>query len=150
MRQMLLLGLFSLGGWVIADPGARPPVDFQRDIAPLLKARCLECHGPDKQRGGYRLDDRVSALEAGDSGSKGIVPGKSAESALIGHVTGKVGKRMPPKGDPLPPEQIALLARWIDAGASYPGTASQKATTTSQAYWSRLQFFPATLACPSS
>ncbi len=133
MRQMLLLGLFSLGGWAMADPGARPPVDFQRDIAPLLKARCLECHGPDKQRGGYRLDDRVSALEAGDSGSKGIVPGKSAESALIGHVTGKVGKRMPPKGDPLPPEQIALLARWIDAGASYPGTASQKATSS---HWS--------------
>ena len=109
---------------VSADPGAKAPIDFKRDIEPILKERCLECHGAGKQRGGYRLDTRAGALESGDTGKKGVVPGKSAESQVMSRVRGTEGKRMPPKGDPLGEKQAQLLARWIDAGAPYGAESS--------------------------
>lgn len=76
-----------------ADPGAGKPVDYKKEIAPILASRCLECHGPEKQRGGYRLDSRALAIDAGDSGKKGIVPGKSAESSVVARIAGRDGKR---------------------------------------------------------
>ena len=121
-----LPGFFWLA-WVpalCADPGAVAPVDFKRDIEPILKERCHECHGAGKQRGGYRLDTRAGALESGDTGKKGIVPGKSGESQVMARVRGTEGKRMPPKGDPLGEKQAQLLARWIDAGAAYGAESS--------------------------
>lgn len=129
-----LAGFFwlSVASSVHADPGAKVPVDFKRDIEPILKERCLECHGAGKQRGGYRLDTRTGALESGDTGRKGIVPGKSAESQLIARVRGTEGKRMPPKGDPLGEKQAQLLARWIDAGAPYAG---DTAATVASDHW---------------
>jgi len=82
MRGMSYASLAWLAsaGLSLADPGLKAPVDYARDIEPVLKARCFECHGPARQRGGYRLDVRASATGSGDSGAKGIVPGKSAES----------------------------------------------------------------------
>ncbi|MFM7112969.1 MAG: c-type cytochrome domain-containing protein [Planctomycetota bacterium] len=121
MRGMWYASLAWLAsaGLSLADPGLKAPVDYARDIEPVLKARCFECHGPARQRGGYRLDVRASATGSGDSGAKGIVPGKSAESQVMARVLGSSGKRMPPKGDPLSAGEAKLLARWIDAGAPY-------------------------------
>ena len=121
MRGMSYASLAWLAsaGLSLADPGLKAPVDYARDIEPVLKARCFECHGPARQRGGYRLDVRASATGSGDSGAKGIVPGKSAESQVMARVLGSSGKRMPPKGDPLSAGEAKLLARWIDAGAPY-------------------------------
>ncbi len=116
-----------------ADPGSGPAVDFKKEIEPLLKARCIECHGPDKQRGGYRLDSRVLATESGDTGKKGVVPGKSAESSVVSRIAGRDGKRMPPKGDPLTKEQAALVSRWIDSGAPY---ADSGTTSLASTHWS--------------
>lgn len=116
-----------------ADPGAGKPVDYKKEIAPILASRCLECHGPEKQRGGYRLDSRALAIDAGDSGKKGIVPGKSAESSVVARIAGRDGKRMPPKGDPLTPEQAALITKWIDAGAPYADSGTPAVAST---HWS--------------
>src|SRR5215471_12430039 len=58
-----------------------PAIDFRRDIQPLLKERCLECHGPRRQQNGLRLDERSSVV-AGQGRRARIRPGSSATSAL--------------------------------------------------------------------
>lgn len=95
---------------------AAAPVDFARDVRPLLQQRCVECHGPEKQNGGYRLDQRSRAL-AGVM-RRNIVPGSSAGSVLHQRISGG-GPQMPPK-EPLASEEIATLRQWIDEGASWP------------------------------
>ena len=57
--------------------------DFARDIQPLLVNHCLKCHGPEKQKGGLRLDIKASALKGGDDG-KVILPGKRSEERRVG------------------------------------------------------------------
>lgn len=105
---------------------AAAAVDFTREIAPIFAKRCLQCHGPDKQEGGLRLDRKRSALQGGDSGVA-IAPGKSAESPLIDRVAASdPDHRMPPEGAPLSAAEIELLRRWIDAGADWPEDADPR------------------------
>lgn len=93
-------------------------VNFERDIRPLLHARCVECHGPEKQKAGLRLDIKAGAIKAPI-----IIPGKSADSELIRRVSSTdPAERMPSKGAPLSPREIALLRAWIDSGAMWPET----------------------------
>jgi hypothetical protein len=100
--------------------GASVP-DFVRDIQPLLEQACVSCHGPEKQKGSLRLDRRQSAFGIGDSGERIIIPHNSAGSLLMQLVdSADPDDRMPRKEEPLTPAQIALLRRWIDAGAPWP------------------------------
>ena len=102
-----------------------PEVDFGREIAPILAARCLPCHGPEKQKSGYRLDVRSIALTGGETSAPNIHPGDSTTSPLVRFVSGiDADMRMPPKGEPLSDAEVALIRRWIDEGASWPETAS--------------------------
>ena len=102
-------------------PPAPRQVDFLKDIQPVFLNNCYECHGPEKQKGGLRLDKKEAALKGGDSGPL-IVAGKSAESLLVQAVIGSKEDlaRMPKKRDPLSVDQIALLRAWIDQGANWP------------------------------
>jgi mono/diheme cytochrome c family protein len=95
-------------------------VDFAKDIQPIFKKACLDCHGPDAQMGDYRLDKRDVALKGSGKGEV-IIPGKSEKSPLIHYVAGLVkGMEMPPAGDdPLTKQEIALLRAWIDQGAKW-------------------------------
>ncbi len=101
---------------------AEPPIDFDRQVRPLLTRTCFRCHGDEKQRGGLRLDVRAAALKGGESGKPAIKPGDPAGSLLMQRVRmADLEKRMPPKDDPaLRPEEIALLERWIKEGARWP------------------------------
>src|SRR5688572_26106191 len=102
-------------------PPASRQVDFQRDVQPILTTHCLKCHGPDKQKSGFRVDARDAFLRGGDVHAPNVYPGKSAESPLIHFVAGLDEEmRMPQKGDPLSAEQIGLLRAWIDQGAVWP------------------------------
>jgi len=95
---------------------AAQPIDFSRDIKPILEAACVKCHGRGKAKGGFHLETRSAFLEAADSGPA-VVVGKSAESYLIELVVGvDPDNMMPKKGSKLKPEQIALLRAWIDQG----------------------------------
>ena len=98
-------------------------VDFARDVHPLLVAKCVKCHGPEKQESGLRLDSGAALLRGGDAGPP-VMAGKAGESLLILAVTGKseTVSRMPVKGEPLGDAEVAILKRWIDAGASVPAT----------------------------
>src|SRR3989442_7756817 len=68
-------------------PPANRPVDFAKDIQPILAEHCYRCHGPDKQENGLRWDMKSVALKGGLSGPA-IVTGKSAESRMIHLVAG--------------------------------------------------------------
>jgi mono/diheme cytochrome c family protein len=121
--------LFSCAVSVAADkvdvsklpPPAQGQMDFARDIQPILQNACLRCHGPDKAKSHFRLDNRASALKGGEHGVD-ILPGDSANSPLIHNVAGLVeDMQMPPpgKGDTLTSGQIAQLRAWIDQGAAW-------------------------------
>ncbi len=103
-------------------PAAGAPVDFAKDIKPLLEGACLKCHGPEKPKGKFEMTTRDKALKGGHEGVA-IIPGDSAKSPLI-HFVARLVKdmEMPPedKGDPLTKEQIGLLRAWIDQGVKWP------------------------------
>ena len=95
-------------------------VDYERDIKPVLKARCYACHGALKQEAGLRLDTGVLIRQGGDSGVA-ISDGQIDDSLLIHRVSAKEpGERMPPEGEPLSAEQIEMLRAWIRDGAKSP------------------------------
>ena len=96
-------------------------IDFATEVRPLLKRSCMKCHGPEKPKGRFRLDNRRSALRGG-SGGLAIVPGNSAKSPMIHLIAHLVPDlEMPPPGDapPMSPNEIALLRTWIDQGATW-------------------------------
>ena len=107
-------------------PPAATPIDFTRDIRPILENNCLRCHGPEKPRNQFRLDNRASALKGGDEGAD-ILPGNSAKSPLIHYVAYLVeDEEMPPigKDGQLTAQQVSLLRAWIDQGAVWDSAAA--------------------------
>ena len=73
-----------------AAPSAAGPVDFAKDVQPIFAAKCYDCHGPAKQKGGIRLD-AAAALKGGDSGDPLLVAGDPEKSHLIKLVRGEGG-----------------------------------------------------------
>ncbi len=102
---------------------ADQPVDFNRDIRPLLSSNCLICHGPDEEEraAGLRLDTEAGSRED-LGGYAAVVAGDSSASELIERLTtDDEDLRMPPegKGRRFTVEEVALIRRWIDQGADY-------------------------------
>jgi len=114
---------------------AAEPVDYLRDIKPLLTQKCYACHGALKQQSSLRMDTAAAIRQGGDSGPA-VVPGKPAESLLLGAITGDAGFQMPPEGQgvPLKPDQVDLVRRWIEAGAAIPTDESPQLDP--RAHWS--------------
>src|SRR5438874_11333532 len=110
MTKSRIAVVFALAGMVGIPANLRAaPVDFARDVQPILEVRCFSCHGPKKQRGDLRLDRREAALKGGESGPV-IVPGKAADSLLLRRVgSDDPGQRMPPTGERLTADQLKLL-----------------------------------------
>jgi cytochrome c553 len=110
-----LLTLFACGLHAQAD-------DVARQASHLLAQKCFVCHGPDRKsedakETDLRLDLREVALEY-----EAIVPGDAAASDLITRVTSQdPDSQMPPPGHgkPLSKDEVSVLRRWIQAGASY-------------------------------
>ena len=99
---------------------AEQPLDFDRDVKPILEQHCFKCHGPEKQKAGLRLDQKLSALKGGESGEPAIVPGNSLKSHLLQLVlSNDPDQAMPPKGEKLKPEEIARLQKWVETGAHW-------------------------------
>ncbi len=102
--------------------------DYQRHIQPIFKANCYACHTGAQAMAQLRLDSKASALRV-------IAPRRSAESRLLRRLLGLGGEpRMPMGGKPLAPGQIALLKRWIDAGAPWPDDSAGKEPARHWAY----------------
>jgi|694.fasta_scaffold04910_10 mono/diheme cytochrome c family protein len=115
--------LVSLPGLLAAGRmAAAAEIDFEKQMRPLLMERCGDCHGPDTQESGLRLDVKHRAFKGGDFGPV-IVAGKADESEVVRRIRSTdEKKRMPPDGPRLSSAEIELLTRWIDAGAEWPET----------------------------
>jgi len=95
-------------------------VDFRRDIEPIFRANCYQCHGAKKASAQLRLDGRELAMKGGISGAV-IIPGNGKDSRLMKRVLGEGDEtRMPLGGAPLKADQIELIRKWIDQGAVWP------------------------------
>ena len=105
-----------------ATQAAEPaPLNFSRDVRPILAEHCLGCHGADKPQADFRLTSRDAALGKGESGHVGIEPGKPAESEVIRRITAAdPAERMPPdEKKPLKPAEIDILKRWVAEGPTH-------------------------------
>ncbi len=122
-------------------------VDFVKDVQPILTESCAKCHSLNpknpKRKGAaeFRLDDKAAAMKGGRSGVA-IVPGDSKKSLMVQLLAGPVPR--PVKGEddedidampkakkgekwkPLPKDQVAIVAKWIDEGAAWPEAPAPK------------------------
>jgi hypothetical protein len=104
--KWIAVALFC-GGLVVAEER----VSFNRDLAPVLLARCVACHGAEKAKGKYRVDTFAGTIKA-------VAAGDAEESELFKRlVTNDPDDRMPQEDEPLSPGQIELFRRWIAEGA---------------------------------
>lgn len=96
--------------------------EFERDIAPVLAARCVECHRPEKAKGGYQLHTWAALMKPGRSGDPPIVAGRPEASLLVRLLEAPdPDDRMPQKAEPLGQREIGLIRLWIENGAR-PGS----------------------------
>ncbi len=121
---LLLLLVWVCCAAPVAAAGDEDPVDFSRDIRPLLSDRCFQCHGPSEEdrQGGFRLDVKESAFGESDSGEHPIVPGDLEHSEMYQRITAEDSfMRMPPpdSNKTLSPDEIATIAKWIKQGAPW-------------------------------
>ncbi len=91
-------------------------VDFAHEVVPVLKQYCADCHLGAKKKGGFSMNTRADLL-AGSENGKVAEPGKPDTSLLLKLLTSTDSDEwMPPKGDRVPPEKIAVLRAWIAEG----------------------------------
>ena len=126
-RVSLLVGVIgtiaTASFWTAHAAQAPAPVDFVRDVQPILRQQCYGCHGPTQQMNGFRLDRRREAMRGGTIAVIG--PGNSDGSRLYQRLIGhQYGAQMPPTGA-LRPEHTKVIKDWIDQGAVWPDEASE-------------------------
>jgi len=116
-----MAGSAAIAGISAAEPGGAGQGDggaVAEQVRALFSSRCRECHGPDSQEGGLRLDLDPRKL---DETAAVVVPGSRGASAIHERVTSTdPDRRMPPRGKALSAEEIELVGAWIDAGAAWP------------------------------
>ncbi|MGV3720523.1 MAG: DUF1549 domain-containing protein, partial [Actinomycetota bacterium] len=148
------LVVLSVSAGLSAAPTTKPAVPavspatelFEKEIRPLLLAECGACHGPNRQEGGLRLDERAGAIKGGSRGSS-LSPGHPERSLLL-HAIRHEGIKMPP-GKRLPEAKIALLESWIRSGAPWPQGPKPKVTQAPHWSFQRVRR-PAVPAVPNS
>ena len=99
-----------------------PPVNFEDDVEPILRGSCMSCHRGSRARNGLELKSVATILEGGSSGPA-IVPGDASSSLMYLAAAHEREPFMPPDGDRLGEEELAVLQAWIDGGAPPPRTA---------------------------
>lgn len=116
-----IAALFS--ATLLLSPAGRAadPIDFTKNIKPILEVHCISCHGEERPKGGLRLTTREKSIEGGDAGTA-LVPGKPSDSPLYTTTILPADHElaMPPKGERLLKEQTEMLRLWIEQGATWP------------------------------
>lgn len=127
-RAAVLAAAATLSIVLFAQPSspapASRPIDFARDIRPILSDKCFACHGPDvaNNKSKLRLDTEAHALADLGNGRRAIVRGDVKQSQLVRRVTAEhPALRMPPAYSPLKltKEEIARLTEWVAQGAPW-------------------------------
>jgi len=104
---------------VAAELSPRQIEFFETKVRPVLVNHCAECHGPDVQEAGLRLDHPTSAMKGSDVGPV-IVPGDVEASRLVHAIRRTDDETQMPPDEALAPEAVASLETWIRAGAPWP------------------------------
>lgn len=112
MMRLLLTLLLLAGPAAVAQ---EKPVSYKNDIAPIFAKACNECHNTKKKKGKLDMSTFADLLKGGKKG-KPWKDGEPDKSLLVEMIKGDKPE-MPEDGDPLKPEQVALIARWIKEGA---------------------------------
>ena len=122
--QIITVLVTSLGFAAPPTPREMPDlinekIDFAVDIKPILQKNCTKCHSNGKSKGGFSID-HVHSVEAGGDSGPAIVKGKGSASLLVKLLLSNDSDEfMPPKGDRLPLNEVALLRAWIDQGLQW-------------------------------
>ncbi len=122
--QIITVLVTSLGFAAPPTPREMPDlinekIDFAADIKPILQKNCTKCHSNGKSKGGFSID-HVHSVEAGGDSGPAIVKGKGSASLLVKLLLSNDSDEfMPPKGDRLPLNEVALLRAWIDQGLQW-------------------------------
>lgn len=96
---------------------------YVEHVQPIFEKKCIRCHGPEKQKGEYRMDDPVIALKGGESEKAAIKPSDPLGSELVRLILLPPGDDdiMPPEGkEPVTAEEALTIIRWIQKGAPFP------------------------------
>jgi cytochrome c553 len=145
LTAVAILGIFTCMNVRAAEPtklDAAQVEFFEKQVRPVLVAQCIKCHGPEKQKGGLRLDSKAAMLSGGDSGPAMIV-GNADDSRLIKAIRYNDTIQMPPNKK-LGDAQIAALTTWVKMGAFWPPEKTVRAsepgkdfqiTTDDRAFW---------------
>src|SRR6202047_4740762 len=123
-RTINAIVLLTCGVASAQSPSPEAVEFFEKNVRPLLAARCYGCHSSklDKPMGGLLLDSKAGMLRGGKSGIPAIVAGKPEESLLIAAVRGVNKDLQMPPGKTLEAREIDSLAEWIKMGAFDPRT----------------------------
>ncbi|MGN6547006.1 MAG: DUF1553 domain-containing protein [Aureliella sp.] len=134
LRQCPILWLLVACLWLCGGGKLAQAVDYAQSVKPLLKIKCVSCHGALKQEGNLRLDTGNLARTGGDSGAA-VVPADVEGSLLWQRVTAEdQDERMPPEGEPLTADELKLIREWISSGAQSP--ADESPQTDPRDHWS--------------
>ena len=144
LRFVLLATFMAAVSPCVRSSGDEIHPTLERDVLPLLKARCLKCHSPLKSSGKLNLSNPRSMARGGTSGPV-IAPGNLDESKLWDLVS---NDEMPPQPEqPLAADEKTLLRRWIEQGAkNLPSAAEVRQTSPVTDHWA---FAPATTPRPA-
>ena len=96
------------------------PVDFAKDVLPILASQCFRCHGGVREMAGLNLADHARVTTPLKSGRTAVVAGDAAASELLARIASHdANRRMPPEGTPLSPAEVRVIERWVKEGASW-------------------------------
>ncbi|MCP4783156.1 MAG: hypothetical protein GY903_07815 [Fuerstiella sp.] len=128
-----LVSCYLIASAGIAATAFPADVDYQRDIKPVLKAKCYSCHGAIRQEANLRLDT-VEFMQTGGDTGPALKIGDELHSDLLFRVTAPDElDRMPPEGEPLSLEQIARFRIWLAGGATAP--ADEQPQASPKTHW---------------
>ncbi len=119
------IGLTSMNlARVVADEDPAKPEYYTTRVKPIFDENCARCHGGENHRGGLNIDTREGMLKGGHDGTV-LVPGDPTKSLLVRLIRHEGPADdpmdMPPKKPKLSDADIAVVERWVKAGAVMPG-----------------------------
>lgn len=101
---------------------AKPTLSFMKDVAPILARNCIACHNPKKAESKYVMTTFAQLKKGGQRGEDAcLVAGQPDESDFVTMLRPDGDPRMPYKQDPLSPEHVAVIDKWVKEGAGYDG-----------------------------
>ncbi|CAN5242327.1 hypothetical protein BH11PLA2_BH11PLA2_09970 [soil metagenome] len=103
-------------------------VTFKDHVAPILRTHCLNCHNADKAKGDFDVSTYATVIAGGASGET-VKAGNAGQSLLFKVTNHDVEPHMPPKGAQIPDADLAVLKKWIDAGAPETAVGAAKAAS---------------------